>query len=1073
MATNLYEKVKAHPMFYVCSVLCGLLAGWTLMNGWNWIFSDMGSIETKSGLVNVNSCEIDLSDVKIMKTFNKDEIVNSANRHIVLSSVTPRILGLIKNDPELAKFNFHIPKVVLESNIEKMNAESNPSGDNVTKKIPVVKMESNPSGDSVTKKIPLIKVESNPSGDNITKSKPKINIESIDAEIHMWKDREAQLLINNRILGNMYRVVGVRGDKTQELLNCLFIRGRIALVPTHLKSALFLYDSILLMNSYSVKYLLPVNALKFVDITNRFGNNKEASLMYVDSKYVANHSDIVKHFQTSFEMGKWRASDITMPTLNYLSKLDMMTPTLLGNSECKALDNEVTISDSSNPTDVKKIILREGFVYSLNTKRGDCGSPIVVNESKVLRKICGIHNAGAADGKCYGESISQADLLRALNVIPAEHQIIFDIDDLKGACIDLPTEEFIRESVPCLKFNPAAYCLQPPATVSNSELRSSVITGTLCEPITKPAFLKPTLIDGKLIDIKRKNLAKAAMDTPFIPENEVVAASLPVERKLLHNINPKLRRVLTIEEAVMGSDDSEFLDPMNRSSSPGYPWILERKSNSKGKQQWLGDDEYFIDNKLRNVCNERIELAKLGKRMPTVWVDTLKDERRPVDKVNAGKTRVFANGPMDYTIVFRMYFAGFLAHIMENRIKNEQSIGTNTWANDWTRTARYLQRKGKKVIAGDFSTFDGTLNSCIVGRFPTVVNQFYDDGPQNALIRQVLFCEVFNSVHLFNDIFYMWTHSQPSGCPPTTPLNSYYNSTSMRVVFNRLSKPSHEIVHFLHETRTSDFKGFAEYVYENTPLKESFKCLNSVFRTKLGNGTVVNNIRTNNQNCYLDLIKFAEQNPNKTFIAPKLGVGIFKRKEIDLENVLIQIKKAFNVTFIFPDDIILLPRDFYNKFDEYCTMVSYGDDNVINISDEIIDWFNQQTITLGYATIGMIYTDEAKTDGIPPKYRTLDEVAYLKRKFIYNNNTGVYDAPLDLDTIKEMTNWVRGDLDNKASTLENCSNAIRELSNHSKEIFNENVMKLNKACLSKCGELPVQYPYEDYWEERLLKYFTE
>jgi len=263
------------------------------------------------------------------------------------------------------------------------------------------------------------------------------------------------------------------------------------------------------------------------------------------------------------------------------------------------------------------------------------------------------------------------------------------------------------------------------------------------------------------------------------------------------------------------------------------------------------------------------KLAKRGVRIPFIWTDTFKDERRPIAKVDELKTRVFAAGPMDYLILFRMYFLGFMANIMENRVSNEQSIGTNPFSSDWKKTATKLSRFGDKVFAGDFSTFDGTLNSCIMSSFVDVINEWYDDSEENKTLRRVLFLDIFNSIHLCEDMFYSSTHSQPSGNPITTVLNSFYNSVSMRIAF--------------------------------------YRC-----------------------------------------------------------------QKAAGVTGVSFDDVV--------------SMVSYGDDNVINFSDSIVDWFNQLDVTEAYATFGMIYTDEAKTGKLIPlkhflKWLTLN--ALFVKKMAY------------------------------------------------------------------------------------------
>jgi hypothetical protein len=384
---------------------------------------------------------------------------------------------------------------------------------------------------------------------------------------------------------------------------------------------------------------------------------------------------------------------------------------------------------------------------------------------------------------------------------------------------------------------------------------------------------------------------------------------------------------------------------ITRKSSPGYPYVLSRPSGKPGKTAWFGDIEYIYDKDMELRVLELAKLAKRGIRTPYIWTDTLKDERRPIDKVDALKTRVFASGPQDYLLLFRQYFLGFVANIMENRIDNEQSIGTNPFNNDWTRTAKKLSRFGDQVFAGDFSTFDGTLNSCIMHSFVDVINEWYNDGPENAMLRHTLFLDIMNSVHLSGTKFYACTHSQPSGNPLTTILNSWYNSVSMRIAFNRCA--------IKHGIKGADF--------------------------------------------------------NKSV-----------------------------------------------------SMVSYGDDNVINFDRKITPWFNQVEVTEAYASFGMIYTDEAKTGNITP-FKTLSECAYLKRGFRYEQ--GRWFAPLDFDVCLEMCNWVRKSSDPIAATCDNVENACRELSVHGKEVFETHTPRLVQAFYGCTGEYPNVKSYAEYFAD--------
>jgi len=255
------------------------------------------------------------------------------------------------------------------------------------------------------------------------------------------------------------------------------------------------------------------------------------------------------------------------------------------------------------------------------------------------------------------------------------------------------------------------------------------------------------------------------------------------------------------------------------------------------------------------------------------------------------------------------------------------------------------------VIAGDFSNFDGTLVADILYKILDIVNDFYDDGEENATIRRVLWAEIVNSIHLCRDNLYMWTHSQPSGCPITSILNSLFNSVSMRYVWMLI-------------------------------VEDSMKNMKS--------------------------------------------------------------------------------------FNENVSMVSYGDDNCVNISDKVIHVFNQVTIAEGYKQIGMTYTDESKTGEIIP-YRELSEVAYLKRKFRWEESEMQFIAPLNLDVVLEMVNWIRGELDAEEATRLNLEASAFELSLHGKEIFDKWIVEYKKAS-RYFEERPEFLTHFQYRYEDMVKY---
>ncbi|AAP32283.1 non-structural polyprotein [Kashmir bee virus] len=872
---------------------------------------------------------------------------------------TPKVEAFASAD--LATYKNRTPIVI----------EAQTSGDNMTLKQPrPVVIEAQTSADCVTlAKNTQRMIEAFASSDTVTLKRPTTKYvegtgyDTVDVSMQMWRDQVAQKLITNRILTNLYKICLVNDDDTvTPLLNGLFIRSNVMLVPGHLTGFIAEHDTIEIRNLFDVVFRVPWKEVKKITVENALGESKEAALLAFP-KFVCQHSDIVKHFQTAESMSKFKRCEVTLPVLRYSQKLERFMSSLIECDKVEACDKTYTLND------VKKgqYILRQGLEYTMPTIDGDCGAPLIINETQVTRKIAGIHVAGAACGRAYAESITQKDLERTFSKIDVTMQIQLDLDSSLDfsrtepkipAGVEFGPEALTFCDLPALKMIPVGRLPEPLFEPGKTDIRPSLVHGMISDIKTKPAYLRNVRVDGEVINMKHRNLMKCAMDTPYIDKDMIEEAYQLTKSVWLKGMRDELKKVLTYEEAICGSEVSEYISSINRSSSPGYPWIKDRVKGTKGKQGWFGTDgEFILNEDVELAVQRRLQAAREGKRLPVMWVDTLKDERRPIEKVNQLKTRVFSNGPMDFSIAFRMYYLGFIAHLMENRITNEVSIGTNVYSQDWSKTVRKLTKFGNKVIAGDFSTFDGSLNVCIMEKFADLANEFYDDGPENALIRHVLLMDVYNSVHVCNDSVYMMTHSQPSGNPATTPLNCFINSMGLRMCFS-----------------------------------------------------------------------------------------------------ICATKAAVKMTM----------RDF----SKHVSLVSYGDDNVINFSDEVSAWYNMSTIAEAFSTLGFTYTDELKgVRGEVPNWRSIQDVQYLKRKFRYDNQRKVWEAPLCMDTILEMPNWCRGGLDIQEGTKLNCENAIMELSMHEEEVFDKWSKVIDKAYAKATGDHLDINTYRGYAQERYLEYY--
>jgi len=826
------------------------------------------------------------------------------------------------------------------------------SGDVHTRKKEAMRTELSGSGDAHTKRKEALHTEITGSGDVATKKKQSLQTESdtvIENDDGVGDDYEpviseekieAQLLsdpnafqVSKKILHNMYNLDIKTGGVWKARIKICFIVGRTALTAGHLAPHLEKAEEVRLYNATVREgHVIPKEKLRWIKVEGKGGVLKD-QLLIVFPKSVHDHADITGSIASSTELTRFN-------TVNGC----LMTPAdgvvMMRYGQVRAVDDVLPYGDSFG----NSYKLRSAYQYNLETKDGDCGAILMGVHVGLARKIIGVHVAGT-----YGIGMSSPlnidDIRRALAKVEMDAQVSLNLDPLlktpvAGQKIALPEGDFV----------PVGKALYKVASPTKTALRKSAVHGLITKPSTAPSALQPQKVNGVLVDPMQQGLKKAGKIPPSLNATRLAIAVNDVERIVNTLPEPDHARVLTDDEAVAGVEGDAFLAPINRKSSPGFPLTREKKG-MPGKMRWLGDTEYKLDPEIKEKMKQVEENAKNNVRTPTIWTDTLKDERRPLEKVRAAKTRVFAAGPMVYTLVFRKYFLGFAAHCAKNRIENEISIGTNPYSLDWTRTARRLCSKGDKVIAGDFSNFDGTLVLELLAEVVEIVNKFYDDGEENAQIRRVLWKEIVNSVHVCGDNVYLWTHSQPSGCPITAILNSLYNSISMRYVWL-------------------------------TVMPEEY--------------------------CTM---------------------------------------KAFN---------------------EHVAMVSYGDDNCVNISDAVIDHFNQLTIAEGYKEMGMTYTDEAKSGAMIP-YRSIGEISYLKRGFQWDEDEHQYIAPLDLSVVLEMTNWVKGDFDHEERTIENMETSAFELSLHGREIFEQWIEKYKQAARG-FQMRPLFLTYDEYRFVEAKKY---
>jgi len=98
------------------------------------------------------------------------------------------------------------------------------------------------------------------------------------------------------------------------------------------------------------------------------------------------------------------------------------------------------------------------------------------------------------------------------------------------------------------------------------------------------------------------------------------------------------------------------------------------------------------------------------------------------------------------------------------------------------------------------------------------------------------------------------------------------------------------------------------------------------------------------------------------------------------------------------------------NFDDYVKMISYGDDLIASIKDEVVGHFNCITLAKFFSKYGIGFTDARKSVDfsayVPYMHIEDPDVTFLKNTFVKHPNRPIYISKLDERSIQEIGNWV-------------------------------------------------------------------
>lgn len=444
-------------------------------------------------------------------------------------------------------------------------------------------------------------------------------------------------------------------------------------------------------------------------------------------------------------------------------------------------------SDEYEPYVVKK-----AYEYSAHTSPGDCGGQLWVNDKSNPALLIGMHVAGITPKKFgFSAMITRELLERGLNLIKEEDIFDYSLPEL------VPTDK--QGSPQMYIMGRAAPGIRVPNRIVRSKLRPSVIKDKVHVSTKAPAKLLPFVHEetGETIDPLDLALKNYCQGDVYIDPGELQLARASLSDHLENTVVDKNkvfeRRVYSFEEAVLGDGPGSSFTSINRSKSAGYPYSVQPGNSTK--ERFFGSGPEFDLNRmeakeLKLRCHEVIDKARSGLRSIHVFTDCLKDERRSIAKVNAGKTRLFSGSPTILLIVTRMYFGAFMKWIIDNRINNGIAIGVNEYSSEWGLIAELLNQFGigPNKGAGDFIGYDTAGKAQIFNICLEVIQLWYCGTPGDNLIRAILFMELVNSLHINEGVFMYWSSALPSGHALTALINCLYNAILFRLCWYRAFK---------------------------------------------------------------------------------------------------------------------------------------------------------------------------------------------------------------------------------------------------------------------------------------------
>nr|QPN36934.1 polyprotein [Xi'an Ifla-like virus] len=430
--------------------------------------------------------------------------------------------------------------------------------------------------------------------------------------------------------------------------------------------------------------------------------------------------------------------------------------------------------------------LQTAYQYG-HSERGSCCGALISNVGGVS-KIIGLHVAGSSTYRVgFAEPITREQCGGLANVLLAE-------PEAEGLYVERRARCDIN-GVAKLGVVDDSYTVRLPY---RSRIVPTILHDRIYKHVTEPAPLSrddPRIAGGSGRSPFQCALDKIGRTPGNVDLGLLDRAIADLTAKVRYECVPILPthgELLTKKEIFEGIPG--LMKSLKLDTSEGYPLVLERPDSSSDKR-WLFDYEekegvrefksYHF--KLKQLIDQNAEMRAKGIVPFSVFLDTLKDARIPIEKVTVpGKTRMFSCSPVENTLATKKYFGMFQLSYTKN-FKAENAIGIDI---DSPELTVMLDGMGGRLLeprwfCGDYSAFGDTIQPEFLRGAFDVIRSWYKHhyGDREDHIRAVIEDEVCNAVHLAGNQMYRSICGLPSGFALTVELNSLVNSLYLRYSF--------------------------------------------------------------------------------------------------------------------------------------------------------------------------------------------------------------------------------------------------------------------------------------------------